>query len=805
MIKKILIGFLAFILLLGACGYLYYRFFLYQPPPISEKDRAAIQLMPLPAALKLGNGQLNLARGLNINYPNEQNERLEKAVDRFLERLQNKTRANIRAENGIEFHIDCLEGATGPVPSSSETESYVLTIERNRILLKAPSSLGILHGLETLIQLLEQKDDSWTLPHVSISDKPRFSWRGIMIDVSRHWIPKDVILRTLDAMATVKMNVFHWHLSDDQGFRVESKVFPKLHEDGSNGLYYTQEDIREVIRFAADRGIRVVPEFDMPGHSKSWQIAYPELSSVSYPLTFGRQDGELFAPPIDPTKEEVYDFLDRFVEEMAALFPDPYFHIGGDEVNPQHWEANPDIQQFMSENQLKDAHALQAYFNRRMEKILKKHGKRMLGWNEIFHPDLSEEVVIQAWTSHRALFEAVQNGGTGLLSYGLYLDHILPAEKHYAADPLVLAGAIDLEPDTTHWKMYHLVMDFAGTEIQTELVIFDRDPEEVFGFFALGEDRTPFKNGKIENNKLQFTLEGPAGEMDFKADLDGDSLRGSVSLALLNFPTRGHKTGGSDQPGTRMPRIEVMRPLTEEEESRILGGEACQWSEFVDHANVESRIWPRAAAIAEKLWSPASLSVDVPDMYRRLKTLSDQLTEQGSHHDIQYTEKLKIMIPAEGLESLTNLTDFLEEVKYHGRMPDLFEREKLYLPDFPLDRIVDAVRPESWPARDFNQQVDKYLAGPKDQEVKDEIITQLKIWEANHQSLASYYQSSEKLQEVENISRELSVVARAAIQHLENGTDAKEQIMEKLAFLETGEHGVILAVAPGLRRLLMAK
>ena len=267
------------------------------------------------------------------------------------------------------------------------------------------------------------------------------------------------------------------------GFRVESKVFPDLHEIGSNGSYYSQEEIREIVNYAAARGIRVIPEFDLPGHSKSWQIAYPELSSVDIPLTFGTKKGEGFGPPIDPTKEFVYDFLDQFVGEMAALFPDYYFHIGGDEVNPRHWDENEDIQRYMREHGMKDHHELQAYFNKRMNAILTKHGKKMLGWDEILHPDLGNEIVVQSWRSHKSLFEAVQNGGSAILSSGYYLDHVLHAEEHYRIDPLVLEGAIDIEPDTAHWKMYDLKLNVAGNTMESQLVLFDRDSNNIFGFF----------------------------------------------------------------------------------------------------------------------------------------------------------------------------------------------------------------------------------------------------------------------------------------------------------------------------------
>ena len=210
-----------------------------------------------------------------------------------------------------------------------------------------------MRGLETFLQLVQITSDGFAVPAIAIQDKPRFPWRGLMIDVGRHFIPLEVLKRNLDGMAAVKMNVFHWHLSENQGFRVESKRFPKLQEMGSDGLYYTQDQVRDLIAYARDRGIRVVPEFDMPGHSTAWFVGYPELASAPGPYQIERKWG-VFDPAMDPTQERTYKFLDEFIGEMAKLFPDQFFHIGGDEVNGKQWDANPKIQAFMHAHELKN-------------------------------------------------------------------------------------------------------------------------------------------------------------------------------------------------------------------------------------------------------------------------------------------------------------------------------------------------------------------------------------------------------------------------------------------------------------------
>ena len=196
---------------------------------------------------------------------------------------------------------------------------------------------------------------------------------------------------------------------DDQGFRIESKKYPKLQEMGSDGQFYTQDQVKEVVTYAAERGIRVVPEFDIPGHSTAWFVGYPEYASAPGPYQIERRFG-IFDPTFNPTDESVYKFFDGFFGEMSKLFPDAYMHIGGDETKGTQWDANPKIQAFKKKKGLKDNAALQAYFNKRIEKILKKHGKKMVGWDEILHPDLPKDIVVQSWRGEKSLIAGAKQG-----------------------------------------------------------------------------------------------------------------------------------------------------------------------------------------------------------------------------------------------------------------------------------------------------------------------------------------------------------------------------------------------------------
>jgi hexosaminidase len=394
-------------------------------------------LLPLPLDFQWQEGFFPVSAYLNLTFHGNPDSQVKDATQRFLKRLEKRTGLQLEPNAGAKTEslvIDCKAKGL-PVQSVREDESYSLTVTPTQVLLSAPHPLGILRGLETLLQLVQPKGKDSVIPCVTLHDKPRFPWRGLMIDACRHWMPLEVILRNLDGMAEAKLNVFHWHLSENQGFRVESLKFPKLQEMGSDGHYYTQDQIKAVVAYARARGIRVVPEFDMPGHSTAWLVGYPELASAPGPYQIERKFG-VFDPCLDPTKEEVYRFLDSFIGEMAALFPDEYFHIGGDEVNGKHWNENPDIQRFMVHHGLKTNEELQGYFNSRLEKILAKYHKKMVGWDEILRPGLPRNIVVQSWRGADALADSARQGFDGILSNGYYLDLAQPASVHYAMDPI---------------------------------------------------------------------------------------------------------------------------------------------------------------------------------------------------------------------------------------------------------------------------------------------------------------------------------------------------------------------------------
>ena len=397
---------------------------------LGNRVATAQNLLPRPTEMHWGKGRLSLKTPLQLQLAPTADPTVRAAAQRLLARLQGPAATTTGPVLQIRY------GRVGR-PEAFDEERYSLRVTPMGVSIDAPTSLGALHALATLEQLPTGEQRQRYLPEVDIQDQPRFAWRGLSLDAARHFLPVAVIKRNIDGMVAVKLNTFHWHLSDDQGFRIESKVFPRLQQVGStDGLHYSQADVREVLAYAAARGIRVVPEFDMPSHTTSWIVAYPRLASndsVYAPYKLWRTTNVA----IDPTRESTYTFLDSLLTEMTALFPDPYFHVGGDENDGRNWRRTPRIVAYMRANgmvkpggQAVDKHQLQTYFNRRVLALLQKHGKTMVGWDEILGPDLPKEVVIQSWSGKKGLTEAVKLGHPTLLSNGYYLDLHFSAASH---------------------------------------------------------------------------------------------------------------------------------------------------------------------------------------------------------------------------------------------------------------------------------------------------------------------------------------------------------------------------------------
>ena len=645
-------------------------------------------LMPVPSHIEAGDDQFLIDGNIGLAIEGYSEPRLTLARDRFLATLSRETGIPISQttpDRPANFTIKA-GGPSKPVQELGEDESYHLKVSPTGVQLSAANPLGILHGLQTFLQLVHITPQGFAAPTVTIDDEARFAWRGLMIDSGRHFQPVEVIERNLDGMEAVKMNVFHWHLSEDQGFRIESKTYPLLQEKGSNGLYYTQKQVTDVIQYARDRGIRVIPEFDMPCHTTSWFVGYAQLASGPGPYKIADRWG-IFDSAMDPTRESTFEFLDKFLGEMTSLFPDAYFHIGGDECNGKEWNANPKIQAWMREHNIKDNAALQSYFTARLQKLVAAHHKIMEGWDEVLQPDTPKEVVIQSWRGQTALAATARQGNRGILSNGYYIDLNQSAAYHYSNDPL----------------------------------------------------------------------------------------------------------GGE---GAR---------LSPEEKARVLGGEATMWSEYATPEIIDSRIWPRTAAIAERLWSPQNVR-DVDSMYARLAVVSDHLEFYGLTHQSFSRVMLQRMSGESDPKYLAVLASVVQP-------PEEYQREELkqYTTSTALNRLVDAVQPESETARQFSELVKRIVAAKASPDDWQQARQWLELWRNNDARLQPSLQRSEITAELIPLSHDLSQVASIGLRALDDLQNHRatnpDLVASNMQLLKTAEKPVAVLrnmIVPPVELLVQA-
>ncbi|MDO8316249.1 MAG: family 20 glycosylhydrolase, partial [Flavobacterium sp.] len=655
-----------------------------------------LNLMPWPQNIKLTAGTFALSKNFKVNITGNPNPRIFIGATNFIRRLDGRTGlfleqsflTKVNESPEAELQINCVRNGKIEI---NEDESYQLTITSNKIIINATNDLGALHGLETLLQLLQNNSTSYYFPIVEISDSPRFTWRGLMIDAARHFQPVDVIKRNLDAMASMKMNVFHWHLADDQGWRIQLKNHPKLTELASDGNFYTQEEIKNIVKYADERGILVIPEIDVPGHASALLTVYPEIGSkvgegkITYEV---QRNSGIFNATLDPTNPKTYEILSSIFDEVCPLFPGSYFHIGGDENNGKEWNANPAIQQFKKENNLANNHDLQTYFNMKLIPMLKKHNKKLMGWEEIMTENMSKDAIIHAWRGTNegqeaggALIKAAKSGYNTVLSNGYYIDLMLSLESHYMNDPL---------------------------------------PKKII--------------------------------------------------------------------------------LSPEEKARVLGGEAAMWSELVTPLNIDSRIWPRTAAIAERLWSNAEVN-DMNSLRKRLKTISFRLEELGITHIRNKEVILRNISNNQDTRVLNDFSNLCEPLKNYKRNGG----GKKYRMHSPLTLFADACNTDASEALDFNVAVNAYLAD-KSKENKVVITDFFKKWIAMNSDLISLSAKAPLVQPLLPLSQSLSDLSEQLLLLIDKKQKVNQALLEDLlekcntrspADVELGVYGSLKKLCQG--------
>lgn len=562
--------------------------------------------MPLPRHTRRRSGRLPL-RDAGWEVLGADTPRLVRATQRL--RMQVGAMTGVPGL-GCRIALSCAPAAE--FPGLDDNERYRLTIDTRSVRIDAPAEWGVLRALATLVQLVRTDAEGPHLPTLAIDDAPRFPWRGLMIDTARHFIRLDTLERTLDIMAFYKLNVLHLHLSDDQAFRFHCAAYPELAHPRQR---YTRDELADLVREGADRGIRVVPELDVPGHVASWLAVHPDWGLGEAVRGRSPRFG-VHRCCLDPDNADTTRAVETLFDELAGVFPDAYVHFGGDEVR---LPGGVDIAD------------LQAAFNTRLVSTLRALGKTPIAWDEALHPDLSRNVTVQAWRGSGARDRAIEAGFDTVQSAPYYLDLCFPADLHYLSDP------------------------------------------------APGED----------------------------PDLLQDPRLAHVRPGLTMLNRTWSAVAGTGSPG---------RPP-----GRLLGGEACMWTELVTDELLALRVWSRMPAIAERLWSDASVR-DVDNMYRRLSATHSTLAACGIA-DLAATTSDGLEglgLTQNDIRDLAPLVDMLEPVKWYARLlgPAVMDRRASGAPEdaaarpydatTPLDRVVDVLPPESLPARRLAFETDSH-------------------------------------------------------------------------------------------------
>ena len=418
-------------------------------------------LIPVPEEMTVGSGCFTLTKNaaITIETPSEE---LEGIARYFNEKISPAT--------GFEVPVEKHGKITFCLTDDEELgdEGYQLSVKRGDIRVTAHKPAGVFYGVQTILQLLPaeiksqspQEDKKWTIPCVEIKDRPKFVWRGMMLDVSRHFFTKEEVMKYIDEIAEYKLNVFHWHLTDDQGWRIQIESLPKLTEVGAwrakrvgqwwhrdrlqpgekptYGGFYTHDDVKEVVAYAASRFVRVIPEIDVPGHSVAALVSYPELACTKAPESvnvgntfFGVDENTLCVG-----KDFTFEFMDKVLTEVAEIFPDEYVHIGGDECFKGFWHKCPRCQARMKAENLKNEEELQSYFIHRMGDILKSKGKKLVGWDEILEGGLAPDANVMSWRGMAGGIKAAKAG-----------HHVIMTPTNHCYLDL-FQGEPSVEPDT---------------------------------------------------------------------------------------------------------------------------------------------------------------------------------------------------------------------------------------------------------------------------------------------------------------------------------------------------------------------
>lgn len=688
-------------------------------------------LIPVPAKIQQKKQTFQLTGIPTVRYLNRTSVRLHEATDRFMQRLQ-ALLPNLRGTTTSAIVINC-KASTLPYPFLGMDESYKLDVLSNSIQIQANSEWGIMYGFESLLQLIQTNHEiGFSIPVMSIADRPAYPWRGLLLDIARHWLGPDCIYATLDGMASLKLNVLHLHLSDDQAFRLEIPSLPALTQTGSDGRFLSAQQAKKIVAYASQRGIRIVPEIDMPGHVTAWLAAYPELAVVADSYSPSKQFGPHSAC-INPYLQITYDIITKIFADIVAIFPDSFIHIGGDEVEAynQHIAGDLKVPAETAHANHSMAQSPQAFFSCRIVEILTKFERQVIGWDEILQSDLPKNTVIQCWRNSTMRDAILEAGHPMIFSQGYYLDLNLPAISHYRFNPAAKSADLQIAEQA--------MIEDIGDEISKK---------SIHNFLA--------------------------------------------SIAVPEISPQS------------LPGM-------------ILGGEACLWSELVTENSLDTRLFSRLPAIAERLWN-GNKTLEEEDLYARLQAFLSYLERTTSLRPLQSisTQMQSMGVAQSHLQAAQTFLSGVEPVRWHRRLlgAELLkaraeqtdsDHERPYDTTTALDRFVDICPPESFVARSCLDDAKQYLDGSESAVIRKKLRLQAQQWQDQFLLLSTMQPLPPQVEEILTISALLAKAANFMEKFLAADTSPSKALVKQWQQWQQEENKIVaelqVAIIPAVQKL----
>lgn len=747
-----------------------------------------ISLYPSPKAIDIPFDSLDISHGIYVSPAVAKDSMTRSILQVFVDRL---SVSNITTSDARGAKL-----TTAVIPNKL-AESYNLEIRPSGIHIKAGDDRGLRYGLQTLGQIL-LVHSSYKIPGYRVKDEPVYGERGLYLDAVSHWFPVASLEELINSMGIARLNKLYLQIGGDQAWRVESNTFPRLHMMSRQGEHYSVSDINHLRKWGERHGVEIIPSIDLPGKVGAMVGAYPELgfsenSKLPY-TSYG-----IHKTIIDPLKPNTKKFISSIISELTELFDADEIHLGGVDVRYDLWLEDEEVASFMKDNEIENPSQLHGYFTIQLHEIVKDLNKKMILWDGAFRPEIqpSDHLTYMVNTNHSSLYGIANTGRDVISSINWQLDKGASSLQLYKTSLSQPTPLFTTAPDTSNFLMYSLTGEIASEQTNGVVIIYGEDPNDLDALVVFNDQLFGFEGIKLEGSIIHLRDGSSPLVANIRID-ENDQLMGRLALAGLALDVSGEKVGGTDMPdGVRRPNLPSAPPL--EKSDRIIGGTAVVSTEWIDEQVLSSKIWPRAAAIGERLW--ADMSGDRKRLLDRVSSYYTYTTSLGVLNNDMITSLVEEHPDASDQSSLQIFLHTLEEVKWNKRFADNMDHDV----DSALDNLADYIPVESLSTTEFGIMVDRLIQDGADEELSWDINSTLLQWIPIYSAIKGDVQKSRHLKDVEVLALSLSDLSKIASHVMASGSLDKEEeaYYERLKSNAIREiEGVYLAPARHLIKLI---